>query len=214
MSHPDRLSQWETEVSTAFPHLSHPQRWGLVRMSARVSRCLDVPELCRSVLYWRWCWDKENKRSDHALTRVVSGCQAKKWKKAPRTGCDDVFCSLTPMGFTLVEKRDQASGTGHRCHHVGQSVDDPGGKPGGEKLCHSRGVESLASRAGRILASVLGRVAQFLARGGPSRVAGAGARRPGLVCALALECDPGMWLASLFADQSGRQGAPGRRTKL
>jgi len=37
MSHPDRLSQWEREVSTAFPHLSHPQVWGLVLWSAGIA---------------------------------------------------------------------------------------------------------------------------------------------------------------------------------
>jgi hypothetical protein len=36
MSHPDRLSQWEKEVSTAFPHLSKPQVWGLVLWSAGI----------------------------------------------------------------------------------------------------------------------------------------------------------------------------------
>ena len=35
MTCPDRLSQWSHEVSTAFAHLSKPQIWGLVRMSAR-----------------------------------------------------------------------------------------------------------------------------------------------------------------------------------
>ena len=37
MSHPDRLSQWEREVSTAFPHLSQPQVWGLVLWSAGIA---------------------------------------------------------------------------------------------------------------------------------------------------------------------------------
>ena len=37
MSHPDRLSQWESEVSTAFPHLSQPQVWGLVLWSAGIA---------------------------------------------------------------------------------------------------------------------------------------------------------------------------------
>jgi hypothetical protein len=37
MSCPDRLSQWETEVSTAFAHLSKPQIWGLVLWSAGIA---------------------------------------------------------------------------------------------------------------------------------------------------------------------------------
>ena len=37
MSCQDRLSQWETEVSTAFAHLSTPQIWGLVLWSAGIA---------------------------------------------------------------------------------------------------------------------------------------------------------------------------------
>jgi len=37
MSCQDRLSRWETEVSTAFAHLSHPQIWGLVLWSAGIA---------------------------------------------------------------------------------------------------------------------------------------------------------------------------------
>ena len=52
MSCQDRLSQWETEVSTAFAHLSKPQRRGLVLWSAGM-RCLDRPGLRKSVLCFR-----------------------------------------------------------------------------------------------------------------------------------------------------------------
>jgi len=37
MACPDRLSQWTTEVSTAFAHLSKPQIWGLVLWSAGIA---------------------------------------------------------------------------------------------------------------------------------------------------------------------------------
>lgn len=37
MTCPDRLSQWTQEVSTAFGHLSKPQRWGLVLWSAGIA---------------------------------------------------------------------------------------------------------------------------------------------------------------------------------
>ena len=37
MACPDRLSQWTTEVSTAFAHLSKPQLWGLVLWSAGIA---------------------------------------------------------------------------------------------------------------------------------------------------------------------------------
>ena len=31
----------------------------------------DVLELCRSVLCWRWCWDKENKRCFSAYANGI-----------------------------------------------------------------------------------------------------------------------------------------------
>lgn len=37
MARPDRLSQWTQEVSTAFAHLSKPQRWGLALWSAGIA---------------------------------------------------------------------------------------------------------------------------------------------------------------------------------
>lgn len=47
MSHPDQLSQWESEVSMAFPHLSRPQRWGLVLWSAGIalSGCAGIVQI-------------------------------------------------------------------------------------------------------------------------------------------------------------------------
>lgn len=47
MSHPDRLWQWESEVSTAFPHLSRPQLRGLVLWSAGIalSGCAGIVQI-------------------------------------------------------------------------------------------------------------------------------------------------------------------------
>jgi hypothetical protein len=47
MSHPDRLSQWEREVSSAFPHLSRPQLRGLVLWSAGIalSGCAGIVQI-------------------------------------------------------------------------------------------------------------------------------------------------------------------------
>src|SRR5579864_1719847 len=47
MSHPDRLSQWESEVSTAFAHLSRPQLRGLVLWSAGIalSGCAGIVQI-------------------------------------------------------------------------------------------------------------------------------------------------------------------------
>src|SRR2546423_5092048 len=143
-----------------------------------------------------------------ALTRVVSGCQAKKWKKATRTGCDDVFCSLTAMGFTLVEKRKQTSGVGYRCHQPGQPLDHLGNQCGGAKLCHSGGVEGVASRAAGLLAAALGRTARLLARGGALRLAGGGAFRMRAVWAVGVGCGPGPWVGLPFSAPTSGGGTP------
>ena len=47
MSHLDRLSQWESEVSTAFAHLSRPQLRGLVLWSAGIalSGCAGIVQI-------------------------------------------------------------------------------------------------------------------------------------------------------------------------
>jgi hypothetical protein len=47
MSHLDRLSQWEREVSSAFPHLSRPQLQGLGIGSAAIawSGCAGIVQI-------------------------------------------------------------------------------------------------------------------------------------------------------------------------
>lgn len=46
------------------------------------------------------------------LTRVVSGCEAQKREKTPRTGCDLLFCSLAALDRASVGKRKPADGAG------------------------------------------------------------------------------------------------------
>src|SRR5437764_5637381 len=54
---------------------------------------------------------------------------------------DDLFCSPAAMGTAFVEKRNQASSAGHRCHHAWESMDDSGHQCGGQGLRHTRSVE-------------------------------------------------------------------------
>ena len=73
MPYQERLSQWETEVSTAFAHLSKPQIWGLVLWN-----CRDYANQCSAFV------SAVSRRTNRlsALTGVVSGCRTKKWKQA------------------------------------------------------------------------------------------------------------------------------------
>ena len=68
---PDRLSQWSQQVSTAFGHLSKPQMCGLVRMSARGSRCREQQGLRKSVLCSHWYWNSRNKRCFNACASGI-----------------------------------------------------------------------------------------------------------------------------------------------
>src|SRR2546425_9359575 len=79
MSCQNRLSQWETEVSTAFAHLSQPQIGGLVAVRARASRCQDQLGLLKSVLCSPSCCAKENKR---CFSAYASGI----WMASRRVG--------------------------------------------------------------------------------------------------------------------------------
>src|SRR5438045_3766863 len=91
-----------------------------------------------------------------ALTRVVSGCRAEEWEKAARAGGVHMFCALAGMGVTLVEKRHASVTAGAGCHVAGQSLDDFGDQCRHQGVCDPGGLESASSRAGRVLAPVLG----------------------------------------------------------
>ena len=81
MSCQDRLSQWETEVSTAFAHLSQPQIWGLVLWSVGIalSGSAGITQISAS---FRLRAVPRRTNSVSALTRVVSGCRTEEWVKA------------------------------------------------------------------------------------------------------------------------------------
>ena len=208
MSHLDRLSQWEREVSTAFPHLSCPQLQGLVIWSAGIalSGCAGIVQISallalvlgqgEQAVFQRlreWYLDAEQKSGKKRRELDVTTCFAPLLRWALR-----LWKSETKQVALVID----ATTLGNRWTILAISVV-------GERLCHSRSVEGFASRAEGVMASVLGRIAHVLARGGAVRVAGAGAGRPRLVCALAVGDHPGLWPASVFAAQSGREGTPG-----
>src|SRR5437764_14814996 len=51
-----------------------------------------------------------------ALTRVVSGCRAKKWPQATGPGRIQLFCAPAGLGVTVMERRAAAVAFGVRCH--------------------------------------------------------------------------------------------------
>lgn len=108
---PGRLLQWPHKVQAAFAHLSKPQVWGLVRMSARGSRCQEQQGLHKSVLSLRWCWTNKNKR-------CFNVCASGIWMrstKASRAGCDLLFCSPITVDRASVGKREPRDGVGPGC---------------------------------------------------------------------------------------------------
>lgn len=91
MPYQERLSQWETEVSTAFAHLSKPQIWGLVLWSAGIAlsgsagitqiSALLALVLCQGeqTVFQRlreWYLDGEQKSGDKRRDLEVSSCFA------------------------------------------------------------------------------------------------------------------------------------------
>src|SRR5258708_40299288 len=57
------------------------------------------------------------------LTRVVSGCEAQKRKKAARAGCDLLFRALVAVDRTSVGNREPADGTPAGCHDTAGTLD-------------------------------------------------------------------------------------------
>src|SRR6266699_7237449 len=125
MSCQNRLSQWETEVSTAFAHLSQPQIWGLVLWSAGIAlsgsagitqiSALLAFVLCQGeqTVFQRlreWYLDAEQKSGSKRRELEVRTC----------------FAPRLAMGVAFVEKRTPASRTGPGCHDAWEAMDNPG----------------------------------------------------------------------------------------
>ncbi len=87
---PDRLSQWSQEVRAAFGHLSKPQVWGLVRMSARGSRCREPQGSRNSVRLVASVLDQQEQAVFQRLCEWYLDAQHKSGKK--RRDLDVISC--------------------------------------------------------------------------------------------------------------------------
>jgi len=96
---PGRLLQWSHEMQAAFAHLSKPQVWGLVRMSARGSRCQEQQGLHKSVLSLRWCWTNKNKRCFNVCASGSLHAKHKSGKK--RRELDVTSCFAPPLRWIV-----------------------------------------------------------------------------------------------------------------
>ena len=81
MACPDRLSQWTTEVSTAFSHLSLPADLGIGALERR-NRALRSSRAHPNQCSARVRVGRTGTNGVSACTRVVSGCGAEEWEKA------------------------------------------------------------------------------------------------------------------------------------
>jgi hypothetical protein len=150
-----RLSPWTQEVSTAFAHLSKPQRWGLARLPRRQSASRSSgsgPSQCSAL----GSVGGTGSQRLSPLPGVVSGSRAEKWEKAAGTRRRDVFWVLTELGGALdsgAAGREGSPGFGSGCHPSAQSVDDPGHQRVRGRMCYSSRLEGASRRAGRVVAA-------------------------------------------------------------
>ncbi len=207
MACPDRLSQWTREVSTAFAHLSKPQRWGLAlwsagialagaaglaQVSALLSAVLLEPEATVFQRLREWYLDKEQKSGKKRRELEVATC----------------FGPSTLMGGAIDPGdagREVSPGFGSRCNQSAQSVDDPGHQCVSGRMCYSGRLEGSSRRAGRVVAASLGSLAQGPGTKRSSRVGSNRAGRSGIICPLAVGLHSGAGMASLseLARQDG-----------
>ena len=175
MSCQERLSPWETEVSTAFAHLSQPQIWGLVLWSAGIAlsgsagitqiSALLAFVLCQGeqTVFQRlreWYLDAEQYSGNKRRDLEVSTC----------------FAALLGWVLCLWQSDKRQFPLVMDATSLGNRLPDFGGECGHQGLCHSGGLESAASATARLLAAVLGRTAQRLRPSRAPRVASHRAR--------------------------------------
>ena len=120
---PDRLSQWLQQVSTAFGHLSKPQMCGLVRMSARGSRCREQQEQTMFQRLREWYLDAKHKSGKKRRELNVSSC------------------------FASLGKREPTNGAGLGCDDIRRALDDFIHQRGGVQVCDPGGMEGLSTTA-------------------------------------------------------------------
>ena len=139
---PDRLSQWSQEVSTAFEHLSKPQLWGLVRMSARGSRCQEQQGLPKSVRLVALVLEQQEQAVFQRLREWYLDGKHKSGKKRRELDVTSCFAPLLCWIVCLWETGNRAVGVGAGCHNARGALDYFVDQRGDPLLRHSGGVES------------------------------------------------------------------------
>ena len=200
MSCQERLSQWESQVSTAFAHLSQPQIWGLVLWSAGIALSgsagiTQISALLAFVLYEQeqtvfqrlreWYLDADQKSGKKRRDLEVSTCFA------PLLGWVLRLWQSDKRQLPLVM---DATSLGNRWTILVISV-----VIRGSAIPVARTRAYSATR--RLMASVLGRLAQRARQSRADRVGSDRAGRSRIVCPLALGCDTGLGLASVLTPQ-------------
>src|SRR5205823_1039197 len=104
MSCQDRLSQWEHARVNGFCPLKQTPNLGsgpLERGDRVGGISWDYASQCSASV------GAGSRRTTglSALTRVVSGCRAKKWPQATGPGRVELFCAPAGLGVTVMERR-------------------------------------------------------------------------------------------------------------
>ena len=216
MACPDRLSQWTHEVSTAFAHRSCAQRWGLAlwsagialagasglaQVSALLSAVLGEPEQRVFQRLREWYLDKEQKSGKKRRELDVTTCFA------PLLGWVVRLMEVLPGEKGRLAWAVDATTLRNQWTILAVSVLVAGcAVPVAWKV--------LPGFAGRVLASLLGSVAEQAWSKRSSRLGGDRARRSRLVRPLALGLYCGAGMASVFARQPGIEGPRARQPRL
>src|SRR5215475_8564058 len=137
------FDQWRTTIMQHLPHLSTPQAtvlalWSFGMVLARSCALTAVSHLLAKGMKRKeqtvrqqlreWYYDTPRKRGPKRQALHVETC----------------FSCLAGLGRQLVA--GHATGAGHRCHGIGDTVCGVGGQCGLSRLCHSGGVGRLAGQ--------------------------------------------------------------------
>ena len=213
MSCQDRLSSWETEVSTAFAHLSKPQIWGLVLWSAGIalSGSAGITQIS-ALLAFMLC------QGEHTVFQRLRewylDADQKSGKKQRDLEVSPCFAPLLAwvLRWWQSDKRQlplvmDATSLGNRWTILAISVVIRGcAIPVAWKVIAAQQEGSWRPYWEGLL--------NELGKAVPEDVGSDRACRAGIVCPLALGRDSGLGLASILTHQSGLQSTRARRGAL
>lgn len=213
MPFPDRLSQWSHEVSSAFGHLSKPHVWGLVLWSAGIALSGTAGIAQISALLALALRQQEQTVFQRLREWYLDG-KHKSGKKRRELDVTSCFAPLLRWIVRLWEPENQhmvlvldATTLGERWTILSISVV--------VRACAIPVAwKVVGGHAQRLVATALGRAAHASGGQHSVRLAGAGDGGSGLVCALVVPGDRGLWVASVLAPQSGDQSACGGRGRF